>query len=237
MRTEKCVLYTRSSKDGHDISPAAQRTELRAYAERKGYRIVGDYSDAAVSANDNPPQLAEMLRELKNPKRPWGVILAVESSRIARDVDLAGVINFQVRKAGARIESSPLPRVVAGPDRLVGLFQNLVSNSIKYRDERRRPEIRVSAEREGPMWRFEVSDNGRGFEPADAERVFRIFERLNGDRSIPGTGLGLAICRRTVEAQGGRIWAESEPGRGTVFHFTLPAAPALGSVSYMEEGV
>ncbi|HJR52765.1 MAG TPA: ATP-binding protein, partial [Gemmatimonadota bacterium] len=63
-----------------------------------------------------------------------------------------------------------------------------------------------------------------GFDPADAEKVFVIFERLNVDHGVPGTGLGLAICRRIVEAQGGRIWAEAEPGRGSVFRFTLPAA-------------
>lgn len=146
-------------------------------------------------------------------------------------------LSVSIAETGARIESSPLPQVVAGPARLVGLFQNLVSNSIKYRDESRPPEIRISAEREGPMWRFEVRDNGRGFEPAEAERVFTIFERLDGDRGIPGTGLGLAICRRTVEAQGGKIWAESKPGRGSVFRFTLPAATASGSAPYMDEGV
>jgi site-specific DNA recombinase len=100
----KVALYTRSSKDAHDISPQAQRTELRAYAERKGYRIVADYSDAAVSANANPPQLAQMLQQLTNPKRGWDLILALESSRIARDADLSGVIHYQIRKAGARIE-------------------------------------------------------------------------------------------------------------------------------------
>ena len=74
------------------------------------------------------------------------------------------------------------------------------------------------------MWRFDVADNGRGFDPADAEKVFVIFERLNADHGVSGTGLGLAICRRIVEAQGGRIWVQSEPGRGSVFRFTLPAA-------------
>jgi signal transduction histidine kinase len=74
------------------------------------------------------------------------------------------------------------------------------------------------------MWRFAITDNGSGFDPADAERIFVVFQRLGGDHGVLGTGLGLAICRRIVEAQGGRIWAESEPGRGSVFHFTLPAA-------------
>ena len=85
------------------------------------------------------------------------------------------------------------------------------------------PEIRISAERDGEMWRFAVADNGSGFDPADAERIFDVFQRLGADHGAGGTGLGLAICRRIVEAQGGRIWAESEPGRGSVFRFTLPA--------------
>ncbi len=133
-------------------------------------------------------------------------------------------LSASIAETGARIESGTLPRVVAGPARLVTLFQNLLSNSIKYRYDGRQPEVRISAERDGEMWRFEVADNGRGFDPQDAERVFVIFERLDADPGVQGTGLGLAICRRIVEAQGGRIWAESEPGRGSVFRFTLPAA-------------
>ncbi|MGH7565655.1 MAG: sensor histidine kinase, partial [Gemmatimonadota bacterium] len=133
-------------------------------------------------------------------------------------------LRTSIQESGARIETGVLPRVSVGPARLVGCFQNLISNAIKYRDGNRAPEIRVSAERDGAMWRFEVADNGRGFDPADAEKVFGIFERLNADHGAPGTGLGLAICRRIVEAQGGRIWAESELGRGSVFRFTLPAA-------------
>ncbi len=108
MTTENCVLYTRSSKDGHDIAPDTQRTELRAFATTKGYQIVGDYSDAAVSANDKPPQLAAMLRELSNKRRGWTVILAVDSSRLARDADYAGAVRLQVRIAGARVEFSKM---------------------------------------------------------------------------------------------------------------------------------
>ena len=109
MAAESAVLYTRSSKDTHDVSPAAQRTELKAYAARKGLRVVADFSDAAISANADPPQLAALLRELKNPARKWTVVLAVDSSRLARDADLAGVISFQVRKAACRIEFAKQP--------------------------------------------------------------------------------------------------------------------------------
>ena len=154
---------------------------------------------------------------------------------LAEAVDRLGLA---ITETGARIRSSPLPRVVAGPDRLVGLFQNLVSNSIKYRDERRPPEIRVSADRGRGPWRFEVGDNGRrDSSPADAERVFRIFERLDGDRGIRVRPRARHLPPRRGGA-GRKIWAESErPVAAAVFRFTLPAAPASASVSYMEEGV
>ncbi len=90
------------------------------------------------------------------------------------------------------------------------LFQNLISNSIKYRSKET-PRIHVSAERDGEGWRFAVRDNGIGIDPQDAGRVFGMFKRLHGSE-IPGTGIGLAICKKVVERQGGRIWVESEAG-------------------------
>jgi site-specific DNA recombinase len=104
-----CVLYARSSKDTHDISPATQLKELRAFAATHGYRVVDERQDAAVSANANPPALAQLLRELKDPQRGWNAILAVESSRLARDMNLAGVIAYDAEKAGVRIEYSKMP--------------------------------------------------------------------------------------------------------------------------------
>jgi light-regulated signal transduction histidine kinase (bacteriophytochrome) len=135
-------------------------------------------------------------------------------------------LRASIEETGARIEVGPMPRVAASHARLAALFQNLVSNAIKYRNGAAEPEIRISAETDGAMWRFAVADNGCGFDPADTERIFVVFQRLGGDHRVPGTGLGLAICRRIVEAQGGRIWAESEPGHGSIFRFTLPAAGA-----------
>jgi PAS domain S-box-containing protein len=133
-------------------------------------------------------------------------------------------LQLAIDESGARIESVPLPRVAADLGRLVQLFQNLLSNAIKYRDMERALKIRIGAEKQGGMWRFEVADNGRGFPPEEAQRIFAVFERLDRDDGVAGTGLGLAICRRIVEAQGGRIWADSELGRGSVFRFTLPRA-------------
>ena len=125
-----------------------------------------------------------------------------------------------IAESGAVITSDPLPTVVAEEVLLMQLFQNLISNSIKYRGKEI-PRIRVSAEQDGEGWRFAVRDNGIGIDPQDAERVFGMFKRLHGS-DIPGTGIGLAICKKVVERQGGRIWVESEPGRGSTFEFTIP---------------
>jgi signal transduction histidine kinase len=103
---------------------------------------------------------------------------------------------------------------------LMQLFQNLISNSIKYRSEAT-PRIHVSAEKDAEGWLFAVRDNGVGIAAEDADRVFGMFKRLHGSE-IPGTGMGLALCKKVVERQGGRIWVESEAGRGATFKFTIP---------------
>jgi signal transduction histidine kinase len=103
---------------------------------------------------------------------------------------------------------------------LTQLFQNLISNSIKYRSEET-PRIHVEAEKDGEGWLFAVRDNGIGIDPQDAARVFGMFRRLHGNE-ISGTGIGLALCKKIVERKGGRIWVESETGRGATFKFTIP---------------
>ncbi|HSB15258.1 MAG TPA: CheR family methyltransferase, partial [Bryobacteraceae bacterium] len=125
-----------------------------------------------------------------------------------------------IAHSGAIVTSDSLPTVVAGEVMLMQVFQNLISNSIKYRGEET-PRIHVSAERDAEGWLFSVRDNGVGIAPKDADRVFGMFKRLHGSE-IPGTGIGLALCKKVVERQGGRIWVESERGRGATFKFTVP---------------
>jgi two-component system CheB/CheR fusion protein len=132
------------------------------------------------------------------------------------------LLNLQaaIAQSGATVTADALPRVVAEEVMLMQLFQNLISNSIKYRGKQA-PRIHVSAERDLEGWVFTVRDNGIGIDPQDAERVFGMFKRLHGSE-IPGTGIGLALSRKVVERQGGRIWVESEAGRGAAFKFTIP---------------
>lgn len=193
-------------------------------------RRLGDADDPAIRrsmayAVEGVRKLDELITDLLEYSR------ANHPRRVDVDADRALLeaidqLRSAIDEAGARVERSELPRVTADPAGLVQLFQNLVSNAIKYRDPDRPLHVRIGAVRRGPLWVFEVADNGRGFERSAADRVFVVFERLHPDDGIPGTGIGLAICRRIVESHGGRIWAESEPGRGSVFRFTLPASGA-----------
>ena len=154
-----------------------------------------------------------------------------EVEEIEADFVLARVVEnlaAVIAENGACINSHGLPRVRMREVHLQQILQNLVSNAIKYRSEEA-PRIDIFARpcesEEGPLFAlFTVRDNGVGIEPQYHERVFGLFKRLQRDENHPGTGLGLAICKRTVERYRGRIWVESQPGKGSAFLFTLPAA-------------
>jgi PAS domain S-box-containing protein len=133
-----------------------------------------------------------------------------------------GNLGAAIRESGALVARGPLPVVLADESQLGQLAQNLLANAIKFRGAEP-PRVHVAAERQDDQWVFSVRDNGIGIAPCDRERIFGVFERLHPASEYPGTGIGLAICRRIVERHGGRIWAESEPEQGSVFHFTLPA--------------
>jgi len=129
-----------------------------------------------------------------------------------------------IAESNATITSDLLPTVLAEEAMLMQLFQNLIANSIKYRDGKP-PRVHISAEDGGTAWLFSVRDNGIGIDPQYLERIFGIFKRLHG-KEIPGTGIGLALCKKIVERRGGRIWVESELGSGATFKFTIPVQVA-----------
>ena len=115
-----------------------------------------------------------------------------------------------------------LPQINADQSQLQQLFQNLISNAIKYRNELRPCIIDITLTKINDMWQFSIQDNGIGIETNFFERIFVIFQRLHGKEKYSGTGIGLAVCKRIVEGHGGEIWLDSEFGKGSTFYFTLP---------------
>ena len=130
-------------------------------------------------------------------------------------------LKHHIEHHNASITVGTLPEVWSDRTQMVMVFQNLIGNAMKYRRDDP-PHISINAEPEGNGWRISVADNGEGFETAHASVIFEPFKRLHG-HNIKGSGIGLATCKRIVERSGGRIWAESEPGKGSTFYFTIPA--------------
>lgn len=136
-----------------------------------------------------------------------------------------GDLKSAIDDSSAVIETEPLPAIRVKPIHLQQLFQNLISNALKYRGPEP-PRIRVGAERSGDEWIFFCADNGMGIEAQYHRHIFVLFKRLHSNADFEGTGIGLAICQKIVERYGGRIWVESEAGKGATFRFALPAADA-----------
>jgi PAS domain S-box-containing protein len=150
------------------------------------------------------------------------------AERVSQTVNMNSVLqevlrgcHAKITETGAEITYDPLPNLPGDAVQIGQVLENLISNSLKYRSNHP-PRIRISATREGDYWHFSLSDNGIGFKPSYSQQIFELFKRLH-KTEYPGTGIGLAICKRIIEQHDGTIWAESEPGHGSVFHFTLPA--------------
>jgi len=131
------------------------------------------------------------------------------------------ILDQRIKETNTQITRDRLPEVIGDHIQLTQLFQNLISNAIKFCDKET-PQVNISLKQDGDEWQFCVCDNGMGFDPSFQDRIFVIFQRLHTQEEYPGAGIGLAVCKRIVERHGGRIWVESQPGEGSQFYFTLP---------------
>ncbi len=148
-----------------------------------------------------------------------------QTNRISMDRALQTALDnlrAEIESANATVTADALPEVAAHEAHLVQLFQNLVGNAVKYRSDAA-PRIRIGCTKHKGEWVVEVSDNGIGIEPQYEKQIFKPFKRLHGE-DRPGSGIGLATCQKIVSGYGGRIWLKSEPGKGSTFFFSLPAA-------------
>lgn len=215
----------------HDLQEplrmVANYTELLARRYRD--RLDSDANEFIGFAVEGATRMQRLINDL------------LEYSRVGRrtdpmrEVDTAQVLQqalmnlySAIDSSGAIITSADMPVVHGHAGQLVQLFQNLISNAIKFSGGRR-PQIHICARCDSGRWIFSVKDNGIGIDPEYAERIFVIFQRLHGYTEYPGTGIGLAICKKIVERHAGRIWVESTAGEGATFHFTIPVHEAEAS--------
>jgi PAS domain S-box-containing protein len=153
---------------------------------------------------------------------------SMSGQEATEDVDAGAILDkallslgAAIKQSGALVTRTDLPSVRMHEFQLEQIFQNLIGNAIRYRASAP-PRIHVAAVQQGSAWLFSVQDNGIGIDPQYKEQIFGIFKRLHNTSEYPGTGMGLAICERIVQRTGGRIWVESEAGRGSTFYFTIP---------------
>lgn len=132
-------------------------------------------------------------------------------------------LEISIGESHAEITTDRLPEIVGDHIQITHVFENLISNAIKFKKDDSQPKIHVSCGRSGDCWRISVSDNGTGIRPRYQERIFGMFKRAHKRSKYPGTGIGLALCLKIVERHGGRIWVDSQVDRGSTFHFTIPA--------------
>jgi light-regulated signal transduction histidine kinase (bacteriophytochrome) len=132
-----------------------------------------------------------------------------------------GTLELSIKESRAKVTHDPLPKVMADDIQLESLYQNLIGNAIKFRSKKI-PRVHIGVTKGEESWSFSVSDNGIGIDPQYFERIFIIFQRLHNREDYPGTGIGLAISKRIVERHGGKIWIESQSGKGSIFFFTIP---------------
>ncbi len=209
----------------HDLQEPLR--QVRAFAsllrERHADKLEGKSRQYLDFVHEGATRMSELVSGLLayGRVRAPGDIAAPVQADAALDAALAG-LRTTVQESQADITRDPLPAVAADPAHLEQLFQNLISNAVKFRRCSIKPRVHVGCRRDGPRLVFSVGDNGIGIEPQYYEKVFQIFQRLHTRDKYPGAGIGLAICRKIVEQYGGRIWIEPTPGGGSTFYFTWP---------------
>jgi signal transduction histidine kinase len=192
-------------------------------AERYDDKLDSDGREFIAYAVEGATRMQTLVQDLLALSRVGTRGKDLELVRLAETVDRAVAnLEFAIQENGALVSYDELPEVMADSLQMMQLFQNLIGNGIKFKGAEP-PRVHISAARNGKEWTVSVRDNGIGFEPQYAERIFAVFQRLHSRDEYQGNGIGLAICRKIVERHQGRIWAESTPGSGTAFYFTMPA--------------
>jgi len=231
----KQVALERSNHDleqfayvaSHDLQEPLRKvtTFMDLLTRRYAESLPAEAQKFVSFAVDGATRMHDLIQGLLAYSRVDRAIAKVDVDANGVLADVANDLAHQIRDSHAKVIWNALPTVSAEPTQLRQVFQNLIGNALKFTHVDA-PEVNVTAEESAKEWRFSVQDNGIGIEPEYADKIFLIFQRLHPQGRYPGSGIGLSICKKIVERHDGRIWFESKPGSGTVFHFTLSKEPA-----------
>ena len=216
----------------HDLQEPLRNIATSAQLFKKRYGGLDTAANELISyVVDSAMRMGNLIHDLLGYSR---IINAGET--LSREVPLKDAVDAALQnvqaaivESGATVDVGPLPVLYGDRVQFSQLFQNLISNAIKYRGQEP-PRISIRAEARDHEWLLSVADNGQGIDPEYHERIFGVFKRLHGSE-YPGTGIGLAICKRIVEKHGGRIWVESRPGQGSTFHFSIATQASEASTT------
>lgn len=220
----------------HDLQEPLRM--ITVYLQLFAREYNGNLNDNAAKYMQNVQGGAKRMRDLLADLLAYAEIGA-RFDTPAQPVDLNAVVrkaqenlSVALTESGAIVNAGRLPVVVGFESHFVPVFQNLIGNAIKYRSEQR-PVIDIWADRSDNNFRICIADNGIGIAPEYHSKIFVAFKRLHGN-DIPGTGIGLAICQRVVEKYGGRIWVDSDIGRGSKFFLVLPVTLLVDQSTVVE---
>jgi light-regulated signal transduction histidine kinase (bacteriophytochrome) len=208
----------------HDLKEPLRGIDgfVKLLAKRYKGKLASDADNFIEYTVDGVKRMQLMIKDLLEYSLVGTKVKDLEPTDSALVIEQA-LLNLQtaIEESGAEVTYDPLPEVRADASQLTRLFQNLIGNAIKFRGKEAL-KIHISSEQRDNEWIFSVRDNGIGIDRDHFGRIFVIFQRLHTREEYDGTGIGLALCKKIVERHGGRIWVESETGKGSTFYFTIP---------------
>ena len=213
----------------HDLQEPLRK--IQAFGERIRSRYAGAIDDAGKDYLSRMEKAAARMQSLLAALLDYSRVTTTGRQWEPADLNdvVRGVVEdleLAIQRCGGRVEIKNLPIIEADAVQMRQLFQNLISNGLKYCREGEEPSVRVSGRKDGGHVEIDVEDNGIGFDERYLDRIFKPFQRLHNHAAYKGTGMGLAICRKIIERHGGSITARSVPGKGSTFIVTLPVTQA-----------
>ena len=208
----------------HDLQEPLRMVTLYSQLLERRYKnsLDDDADDFIEYIVENAKRMKQLIDDLLEYSRVTNKAKEFENVDLEKVLDIViNNLSMPISENNVNMTHEPLPTIFADQNQMLQVFQNLISNAIKFKGLNP-PEINISAQNSGDIWTFVVSDNGIGIKPKHQKQIFDVFKRLHTKEEYPGTGIGLSIVQKIIKHHEGQIWVESEPGKGSKFYFTIP---------------